>query len=111
MEPKTRHGFPVSRIRTIMKSSPEVSCLGQDSVHITTKASEQFVALLVREAFKHSKDKKTVQYSDLAAVVDSQDRLDFLNDIIPRKVKFKDFLKYLKETEAEEQEREQQAEL
>ncbi|XP_040075680.1 chromatin accessibility complex protein 1 isoform X2 [Ixodes scapularis] len=79
MEPKTRHGFPVSRIRTIMKSSPEVSCLGQDSVHITTKASEQFVALLVREAFKHSKDKKTVQYSDLAAVVDSQDRLDFLN--------------------------------
>ncbi|KAG0417638.1 hypothetical protein HPB47_005442 [Ixodes persulcatus] len=62
-----------------MKSSPEVSCLGQDSVHITTKASEQFVALLVREAFKHSKDKKTVQYSDLAAVVDSQDRLDFLN--------------------------------
>lgn len=110
MESK-KQGFPASRIRMIMRSSPEVSCIGQDAVQITTKAAEQFVAFLAREAFKHSKDHKTVEYSDIATVVDTQDRLDFLNDIIPQKIKYKDYLKLLKEVEAKEQEKDKKAEV
>ncbi|XP_064480269.1 chromatin accessibility complex protein 1-like [Ornithodoros turicata] len=103
--------FPVSRMRTIMKSSPGVSCISQDSVQITSRAAEEFVVFLAREAFKRSKNRTMVQYSDLAEVISTQDRLHFLHDIIPEKIKYRDYVKLLKEVEAKEQERERDAEI
>ncbi|XP_070391560.1 chromatin accessibility complex protein 1 [Dermacentor albipictus] len=109
--PTHRTGFPVSRVRMIMRSSPEVSCIGQDAVQITTKAAEKFVVFLAREALKHSKDHRTIEYSDLAAVIDAQERLDFLNDIVPQKIKYKDYLRLVKEAESKELLKEKQAEV
>lgn len=80
-------------------------------MQITTKAAEKFVVFLAREALKHSKDHRTIEYSDLAAVIDAQDRLDFLNDIVPQKLKYKDYLRLVKEAEGKEQHKEKQAEV
>lgn len=88
-----------------------MSCIGQDAVQITTKAAEKFVVFLAREALKHSKDHRTIEYSDLAAVIDVQERLNFLNDIVPQKIKYKEYLRLVKEAEAKEALKEKQAEV
>ncbi|XP_067124961.1 chromatin accessibility complex protein 1 [Centruroides vittatus] len=98
--------FPLSRIKTIMKSSPDVLLLSQDSVFLIAKAAEMFVEYLAKESFKLSKDRVTIGYKDLAEVVNSKEYLEFLQDIIPRKMKAKDYWDILKRVEEEEKNRE-----
>lgn len=98
-------------MRTIMKSSPGVSCISQDSVQVTSKAAEEFVVFLAREAFKRSKNRTMVEYADLADVIINQDRLHFLHDIVPRKMTYQEYTKLLKEVEAKEQQKQRDAEI
>ncbi|KAJ8020591.1 Chromatin accessibility complex protein 1 [Holothuria leucospilota] len=93
-------GLPTARIRTIMKSSPEIDVISQASLHLITKATELFVHALAQEA--HKKSGKDVTYSGLAQVVEEHDSFQFLSDILPQKVKVRDFYQSLQE-EAEDE--------
>ncbi|KTF83745.1 hypothetical protein cypCar_00003693 [Cyprinus carpio] len=79
--------LPVSRVRLIMKSSPDVSCINQDALFLTTKATET----------------NTLSYSDLANVAEETETFQFLTDILPKKILARDYLKSLEEMEKDDE--------
>ncbi|XP_028405921.1 chromatin accessibility complex protein 1-like [Dendronephthya gigantea] len=91
--------LPLARIKTIMKSSPEMNHAGQESIFMVAKATELFVEYLAKEAHKKGGKKPEVSYKSLAKIVDEQDCLQFLGDIIPAKVLAKDYLASLKKSQ------------
>ncbi|KFM64750.1 Chromatin accessibility complex protein 1, partial [Stegodyphus mimosarum] len=94
--------LPLSRIKMIMKSSPDVSNISPDSIFLIAKAAEGFVAFLVRQALKASDNKMLVDYSDLSKVVYEIDNLEFLRDIIPPTIKAYKYLEIFKKVEEHE---------
>lgn len=93
-------GLPTARIRTIMKSSPEIDVISQESLHLITKATELFVHALAQEG--HRRTGKDVTYKCLAQVVEEHDSFQFLSDILPQKVKVRDFYRSIQEEGATE---------
>ncbi|XP_013404135.1 chromatin accessibility complex protein 1-like [Lingula anatina] len=87
--------LPLSRIKTIMKSSPDVSNISQDCLFLIAKATELFVQDLAVETLKRSREENKVDYKDLAEIVNTDDNLEFLHDIIPRKILAKEYLSQL----------------
>lgn len=51
---------------------------------------------LSKLASRHGDD-DDVSYSDLAAVVQKKDSMEFLHDIVPRKIKYREYLKMMEE--------------
>ncbi|GAB6029699.1 hypothetical protein CHUAL_005422 [Chamberlinius hualienensis] len=87
--------LPVTRVRMIMKSSPEVASVSQEALHLITVATELFVEHLALIALEDSDDKSSIDYGDLANVVAIRPTLGFLQDIIPIKIKAKEYLEIL----------------
>ncbi|XP_015342001.2 chromatin accessibility complex protein 1 isoform X2 [Marmota marmota marmota] len=93
--------LPLSRIRVIMKSSPEVSSINQEALVLTAKATELFVQYLATYSYRHGsgKEKKALTYNDLANTAEESDTFQFLADILPKKILASKYLKMLKEKE------------
>ncbi|KAJ8736046.1 hypothetical protein PYW08_006702 [Mythimna loreyi] len=85
--PKTEKDLhlPLSRVKTIMKSSPDVEAVGAEPLYLVTKVTELFVTDLAKRAFKNSKN-SLLEYKHIAEVVQEDDTLDFLREIMPRKI-------------------------
>ncbi|KAF7211162.1 chromatin accessibility complex protein 1 [Nothobranchius furzeri] len=98
--------LPVSRVRLIMKSSPDVSSINQDALFLTTKATELFVQHLALSSFNNGsgKDSNTLEYSDLAKTTEENETFHFLTDILPKKILARDYLKTLEQMQEEEEE-------
>ncbi|KAL2767306.1 chromatin accessibility complex protein 1 [Daubentonia madagascariensis] len=98
--------LPLSRIRVIMKSSPEVSSINQEALVLTAKATELFVQYLASCSYRHGsgKEKKALTYSDLANTAEESETFQFLADILPKKILASKYLKMLKEEKREEEE-------
>ncbi|XP_060914928.1 chromatin accessibility complex protein 1 [Labrus mixtus] len=96
--------LPISRVRLIMKSSPDVSSINQDALFLTTKATELFVQHLAVSSFNNGagKDSNSVSYSDLAQTAEDTETFHFLTDILPKKILARDYLKSLEEMQDEE---------
>ncbi|KAL6068670.1 hypothetical protein QOT17_008088 [Balamuthia mandrillaris] len=77
--------FPITRIKKIVKSDPDVKLISTDAVHMISKSTELFLDYLTKQAYTYTQEegKKTLQYRDLAKCVEEVDVLDFLLDIIP----------------------------
>ncbi|KAH1176859.1 chromatin accessibility complex protein 1 [Mauremys mutica] len=110
--------LPLSRIRVIMKSSPEVSSINQDALFLTAKATELFVQYLATYSYKHGrgKEKRALTYSDLSHTAEESETFQFLADILPKKILASKYLKMLErekrdgEMEEEEEEEDDQEE-
>ncbi|XP_006879512.1 PREDICTED: chromatin accessibility complex protein 1 [Elephantulus edwardii] len=91
--------LPLSRIRVIMKSSPEVSSINQEALMLTAKATELFVQYLATYSYRHGsgKEKKSLTYSDLSNTAEESETFQFLTDILPKKILASKCLKMLKE--------------
>ncbi|KAM4686758.1 chromatin accessibility complex protein 1 isoform 1-T1 [Amazona ochrocephala] len=89
--------LPLSRIRVIMKSSPEVSSINQDALFLTAKATELFVQYLAAYSYKHGKgkEKNALTYSDLSHTAEECETFQFLADILPKKILASKYLKML----------------
>jgi len=83
--------LPISRIRTIMKSSPDVSNISQEALFMIAKSTELFVQELSRRSQQESEDKTSVGYNALAEIVDTQETLQFLQDTVPKKITVRDY--------------------
>nr|XP_012591401.1 chromatin accessibility complex protein 1 isoform X2 [Microcebus murinus]XP_012591402.1 chromatin accessibility complex protein 1 isoform X2 [Microcebus murinus] len=72
--------LPLSRIRVIMKSSPEVSSINQEALVLTAKATELFVQYLASYSYRHGsgREKKALTYSDLANTAEESETFQFL---------------------------------
>ncbi|KAL7830415.1 hypothetical protein SRHO_G00315420 [Serrasalmus rhombeus] len=96
--------LPMSRVRLIMKSSPDVSCINQEAIFLTTKATELFVQHLALSSYNNGsgKDTNTLSYSDLADTAEETETFQFLTDILPKKILARDYLKSLQELEEDD---------
>ncbi|XP_047639152.1 chromatin accessibility complex protein 1 isoform X2 [Phacochoerus africanus] len=72
--------LPLSRIRVIMKSSPEVSSINQEALVLTAKATELFVQYLATYSYRHGsgREKKALTYSDLSNSAEESETFQFL---------------------------------
>merc|ERR1712018_764724 len=94
--------LPLARVKTIMKSSPEVETVTQESLFLITRATELFIMYLSKLGQRNGEDHDSVSYSDLASVVLRKDSMDFLQDIVPKKIKYKDYLKMIEEEKSDD---------
>ncbi|KAM6904269.1 chromatin accessibility complex protein 1 [Lycodopsis pacificus] len=101
---KKTMSLPISRVRLIMKSSPDVSCINQDALFLTTKATELFVQHLAVASFNNGPGKETnsLSYTDLATTAEEMDTFHFLTDILPKKILARDYLQSLEKMQEEE---------
>ncbi|XP_053415537.1 chromatin accessibility complex protein 1 [Nycticebus coucang] len=101
--------LPLSRIRVIMKSSPEVSSINQEALVLTAKATELFVQYLATYSYRHGsgREKKALTYSDLANTAEESETFQFLADILPKKILASKYLKMLKEEKREDDDEEE----
>uniref|UniRef100_A0A674D9M6 Chromatin accessibility complex protein 1 n=1 Tax=Salmo trutta TaxID=8032 RepID=A0A674D9M6_SALTR len=71
--------LPMTRVKLIMKSSPDVSSINQEALLLTTKATELFVQHLALSSFNNGSGKdQTLLYSDLANTVEEKETFQFL---------------------------------
>ncbi|XP_029447937.1 chromatin accessibility complex protein 1 [Rhinatrema bivittatum] len=101
--------LPLSRIKMIMKSSPDVSSINQDALFLTAKATELFVQYLATYSYRHGSGKETqcLTYDDLSSAVDESETFQFLSDILPKKILASEYLQMLQTEEYEEEEEEE----
>nr|XP_003219529.1 PREDICTED: chromatin accessibility complex protein 1 [Anolis carolinensis] len=102
--------LPLSRIRVIMKSSPEVSSINPDAIFLTAKATEMFVQCLATYSYKHGqgKESKALTYSDLSHAAEKSETFQFLADILPKKILASKYLKMLEKEKKGEQEEDEE---
>ncbi len=59
---------------------------------------------LTKLAQRHGDDDKSVNYHDLAAVVQRKDSMEFLHDIVPKKITYAKYLDIIRNEKAESDE-------
>ncbi|KRZ13884.1 UDP-glucuronic acid decarboxylase 1 [Trichinella zimbabwensis] len=79
-----------SRVRTIMKSSPDVTNISSEAVYCMGKVAELFVVTLAKRAAEQANDAGEVTYEHVAECVQNDMRMFYLHEVIPRKVKVSD---------------------
>ncbi|XP_060070539.1 DNA polymerase epsilon subunit 4-like [Ylistrum balloti] len=72
--------LPMSRVKAIMKSDPDVSLASSEAVVALAKATEMFIQMLSKDAITSTMQskRKTLQRKDLDTVIDTRDSYSFL---------------------------------
>uniref|UniRef100_A0A336MFI5 Chromatin accessibility complex protein 1 n=1 Tax=Culicoides sonorensis TaxID=179676 RepID=A0A336MFI5_CULSO len=89
--------LPLARIRTIMKSAPDADMISQEALVVVCRAAEMFIQQLTKAAKEKSTKQNLLEYKDLANVVGSDEKLEFLASIIPKKITVREYKKRLAE--------------
>ncbi|XP_073999672.1 chromatin accessibility complex protein 1 [Rhodnius prolixus] len=82
--------LPMNRIKTIMKSSPNVETIGQEALFAVTKSAELFIRFLTEEGLKRCPSRDKLEYKGVAEVAQTNANLNFLTEILPRKLTVKE---------------------
>ncbi|CAO1430129.1 unnamed protein product [Diamesa serratosioi] len=86
--------LPMARICKIMRFSPEINMIATESSYLVCCATEHFIRYIATEAYKNAGE-KGLNYKALANYIQNEEKMDFLQAIIPHKITVK---KYRKET-------------
>ncbi|XP_034035624.1 DNA polymerase epsilon subunit 4 [Thalassophryne amazonica] len=72
--------LPLTRIRALMKTDPDVCLASQESVFIIAKATELFVEMIAKDALVYAQQgkRKTLQRKDLDNAIEAIDEFAFL---------------------------------
>ncbi|CUS14329.1 unnamed protein product [Tuber aestivum] len=85
--------LPLSRVKKIIRLDDDVNGCSNNAAFLVTIAAEMFVQYLAEQGLKMTysdrKQRKTMQYKDLAAAVARVENLEFLADVIPPTVPYK----------------------
>merc|ERR1712088_962832 len=101
---KENNCLPQTRVKTIMKSSPDVETVSQESLFLITRATELFIMYMAKLASRNGGEDPSVTYGDLAAVVQRKESMEFLHDILPKKIKYGEYLKMMQEDQDDDEE-------
>jgi chromatin accessibility complex protein 1 len=72
--------IPLQRIKTIMKSSPEITQINSNVLYLVGKATELFIEEFTKNSFKQQKNvKNELNYENIATLVTEDDRFQFLS--------------------------------
>ncbi|VVC38619.1 Hypothetical protein CINCED_3A007205 [Cinara cedri] len=94
--------LPISRVRTIMKSTPDIENIGLPSLHVVTKATELFIQKLALDAFKLQKNHRHLDYNDLSRAVEENENMYFLREVLPKKITMAEYYKLIGKESSEE---------
>ncbi|KAH7102541.1 hypothetical protein BKA62DRAFT_699825 [Auriculariales sp. MPI-PUGE-AT-0066] len=80
--------LPLGRVQKIIKAHTETLPLSKEAMHIISVATEEFVKHLAAATHTQAESHKrqVITYKDATAAVQSQDELNFLQDIIPQPI-------------------------
>ena len=86
---KTDEVIKVGTARRLMKLDPETKMTSADAASLLSKATEIFVAGLMKACEERAKDKgraeaANIKYKDVARVVASDPTLEFLQELLPQ---------------------------
>jgi len=94
--------LPLSRIKMIMRSSPELGSVSTEGYFLIARAAELFAQYIAEQGLKSGEDKSELTYKGLANSVEANDALEFLEDILPQKIKMKEFRERVSNQEKDE---------
>ncbi|GJC79091.1 putative transcription factor C16C4.22 [Colletotrichum liriopes] len=85
--------LPLARVKKIIGTDPDIGICSNNAAFVITLATEMFIQHLAAEghnmAKAERKPRRNVQYKDLATAVNHHDSLEFLEDVIPKTVPYK----------------------
>ncbi|KAI0159153.1 histone-fold-containing protein [Pestalotiopsis sp. NC0098] len=86
--------LPLSRVKKIIAQDQDVGICSNNAAFAITVATELFIQHLAAKALDQAKaerkPRRNIQYKDIASAVHGHDNLEFLEDLVPKTVKFKD---------------------
>jgi len=91
--------LPLTRVKTIMRSSPDVSSISPEAIALMAHSAKLFISQLVGDSLDESHSRDQLEYKDLAHVVATHKRMAFLQDILPQKMTVRDFDRLVTEYE------------
>ncbi|XP_016923886.1 chromatin accessibility complex 16kD protein [Drosophila suzukii] len=97
--PNAETVLPLSRVRTIMKSSMDTGLITNEVLFLMTKCTELFVRHLAGEAYVDAfpqKNSETLKYEHLSQLVNKSKNLEFLLQIVPEKIRVHEFQEMLR---------------
>lgn len=74
-----------------MKSSDIAQTVSKDASVLVSRAAAQLIEVLAREAMGDKSTRQELDYKAVADVVNSMSRYEFLMEMIPHKIKVKDY--------------------
>ena len=73
-----------------MRFSPEINMIATESSYLVCCATEHFIRYIATEAYKNAGD-KGLNYKALADYIQNEEKMDFLQAIIPHKITVKKY--------------------
>lgn len=105
MEGKVPSKLPISKVNTIMKSSSDVENVSKESSIVMARAAEMFIRALAQEGYAETNNGKKLDYKHLSNVVHSDEKYNFLRDILPKKITVLEYKNIMTKKLAAEKER------
>jgi len=85
--------LPLARVKKIIGLDSDIAMCSNNASFVITLATEMFIQYLAEQGHNvvksERKPRKNIQYKDLASAVARLDNLEFLSDIVPRTVTYK----------------------
>ncbi|TQS39054.1 hypothetical protein Golomagni_00426 [Golovinomyces magnicellulatus] len=92
-EPTGTTQLPFSRVKKIIATDQDIQIMSNAGAFVITSATEMFIQHLAQEAHKvvksERKPRRNIQYRDLATAISNHENLEFLVDIVPNTMTFK----------------------
>ncbi|EEB17148.1 Chromatin accessibility complex protein, putative [Pediculus humanus corporis] len=73
--------LPVSRVKVIMKSSPQVENISNESIYLVAKAT-----YLAQESLMYGQNVNELKYESIAHIVNNESKFEFLKGLLQFKV-------------------------
>jgi len=85
--------LPLSRVKKIIAQDQDTHMCSNNAAFVITLATEMFVQYLAEEGLNMAKldrkPRRNIQYKDIANAVSHKDNLEFLSDMVPKTVPYK----------------------
>uniref|UniRef100_A0A0K8TT29 Putative chromatin accessibility complex protein 1 n=1 Tax=Tabanus bromius TaxID=304241 RepID=A0A0K8TT29_TABBR len=91
----------MQRIKVIMKSTADNLPISSESLSVVTRATELFIQHLAKRAYETSDD-SYLEYDHLAKLIGSEEKYEFLQQIIPKKLTAKECKELIMKNAAED---------
>ncbi|CAN6610506.1 hypothetical protein TRVA0_004S02740 [Trichomonascus vanleenenianus] len=90
--------IPLARVKRIIKQDDEVVTVSSGAVYAIATATELFANYFAEQAYLSAQadKRKKLQYQDFATAVANIDQLEFLADIVPKKVPYRKVVEHQK---------------
>ncbi|KAH8678808.1 hypothetical protein BGZ60DRAFT_428630 [Tricladium varicosporioides] len=93
-EPTGTAQLPLSRVKKIINLDPDVDTVTSSATFVIALATEMFIQHMAEQGHNvvksERKPRRNIQYRDLSNAIARLDNLEFLTDVVPRTIPFKE---------------------